>query len=615
MQTPVPQSFLTAKVMRRTLVLLLGLVLWLGLFLTLRPLSLPDEGRYGDISRWMLNSGDWLVPRINGVPFFHKPPLLHWLTTAALSVFGLHNWVLRLIPALAGLSMLGSMLWFLNRQKQPKLAEHSVLILATSILFFGAAQYVNHDLLVACFISLTILGFADYILTLHKSSLYVGYIACALGFLSKGLIGVLLPGMVILIWIISIQHWKMLYKVFNPVGFILFAAIALPWIYAVAQHYPNFLHYFFIEQQFDRFSGQTFNNKQPWFFYIACLIISFIFWIMALASKSHIRHLLNYNRASFIASQPTNHNIIQFPQQAVTGPLLNRVTFKTYLAQPLNKLYWIWLLSILVFFSIPQSKLAGYILPVVMPLAIIIAQAFTITPPLKPSIDTVNPSQERKGSWRSIITLAVVSGLLILTRLLSSHIPHLLPEDAVTLGDIGAVLGLMAALLSGLIKSGLGQPYHLNAFKTAFICSASFCIAVTVAVSQINHKHHVGETSFAAEVTPATRLVFYRTYPYDIPWLLNTKTMPFVVQDWSQMTTDSVYQNLLEGLHFEPQLKPYFWEEIDFNIALQHASPTQPLMILAEKNTVIPALKGLAPTYRYAHLDVYRISTPIFTLK
>ena len=54
---------------------------WLGLVLlaAVRPLALPDEGRYGEVSRWMLLSGDWLVPRLNGLPFFHKPPLLHWL--------------------------------------------------------------------------------------------------------------------------------------------------------------------------------------------------------------------------------------------------------------------------------------------------------------------------------------------------------------------------------------------------------------------------------------------------------------------------------------------------------------------------------------------------------
>ena len=71
--------------------------LWLFLLLmaTLRPLAVPDEGRYGEVGRWMLISGDWLTPRLNGIPFFHKPPLLHWLEAASLATFGVHALSLR----------------------------------------------------------------------------------------------------------------------------------------------------------------------------------------------------------------------------------------------------------------------------------------------------------------------------------------------------------------------------------------------------------------------------------------------------------------------------------------------------------------------------------------
>ena len=77
-------------------------VLWLGLLLLagLRPLAVPDEGRYGEIGRWMLVSGDWLTPRLNGIPFFHKPPYLHWLESISLATFGVNELALRLVPAL-----------------------------------------------------------------------------------------------------------------------------------------------------------------------------------------------------------------------------------------------------------------------------------------------------------------------------------------------------------------------------------------------------------------------------------------------------------------------------------------------------------------------------------
>jgi len=79
---------------------LLGLWLTLLVLAAWRPLALPDEGRYGDVGRWMLVSGDWLAPRLDGIPFFHKPPLLHWLQAITLGLTGVHAWGSRLVPAL-----------------------------------------------------------------------------------------------------------------------------------------------------------------------------------------------------------------------------------------------------------------------------------------------------------------------------------------------------------------------------------------------------------------------------------------------------------------------------------------------------------------------------------
>ncbi len=76
------------------------LPLFLLVLAALRPLALPDEGRYAEVGRWMAVSGDWLTPRLDGIPFFHKPPLLYWLEAAAMSVLGATPWVARLVVAL-----------------------------------------------------------------------------------------------------------------------------------------------------------------------------------------------------------------------------------------------------------------------------------------------------------------------------------------------------------------------------------------------------------------------------------------------------------------------------------------------------------------------------------
>ena len=127
-----------------------GLGLVLAVLAWLRPLALPDEGRYGDVGRFMMRSGDWLAPRLDGIPFFHKPPLLHWLQAATLSVAGVHPWVSRWVPMGHALLMLGVMAWATRRCLGEAVAWRATLLLGTSLGFLIGGQYINHDMLVAC---------------------------------------------------------------------------------------------------------------------------------------------------------------------------------------------------------------------------------------------------------------------------------------------------------------------------------------------------------------------------------------------------------------------------------------------------------------------------------
>jgi len=135
-----------------------GLLLILA---TIRPLSLPDEGRYGDIGRWMFVSGDWLIPRLNGIPFFHKPPLLYWLQAEVFSLVGVHVWTARLVTAVHALVMLIGVYLGVRQVSGELLARKVALVLGTSMGFLIGGQYINHDFLVATWITMAI-GFLPW---------------------------------------------------------------------------------------------------------------------------------------------------------------------------------------------------------------------------------------------------------------------------------------------------------------------------------------------------------------------------------------------------------------------------------------------------------------------
>lgn len=318
--------------------LLLVLAAW-------RPLAIPDEGRYGEIGRWMLHSGDWLIPRLNGIPFFHKPPYLYWLEAMSLAIFGVHAWAVRLVPALHAGLMLLALYASVRRFATERIARRAAWMLGSSLSFLLGGQYVNHDMLVAAWISVAIWCFALSFMQAGRPQACLarwGFVACALGFLSKGLIGVALPGLVLLIWLLWTRQFKRLRHWPWVSGLALFAVIALPWFWLVQQQFPGMLDYMFGKHQVGRFSAATFNNVQPWWFYGVCLAILLFPW------------------AFFALNQAV--------AQARRVPAATAAIASTW-----TSLGWIWLLAIIGFFSIPSSKIIGYALPVMPPLALLAA--------------------------------------------------------------------------------------------------------------------------------------------------------------------------------------------------------------------------------------------------
>jgi 4-amino-4-deoxy-L-arabinose transferase-like glycosyltransferase len=391
---------------------LAGLFALLLALAALRPLALPDEGRYGEIGRWMAVSGDWLTPRVNGLPFFHKPPLLYWLEAASVTLFGATPWALRLVVALHAGLMMVALYGAARVLGGERLARRAALILGASPAFLLGGQYVNHDMMVAAWIGVAIWCFAAAFLYAERPRTgwaLAGFAACALGVLSKGLIGVVLPGLVLFVWLLWTRQFVKVWRLPWLRGLLLFAAIAVPWFVLIEQRHPGVLNYLFGVQQFSRYTGSGFNNAWPWWFYLPCMAVLLFPWVM-LAAYECVAEALQWRRQHVPRAERPVAATSLLPREALS-------------------LCWIWIAVILVFFSIPSSKLLGYILPVMPPLALLAAVGW----------GRWMVGRRAAGTWFAVLAALTLVAIGVINEVASRYV------DRVSSRGIAQVLARVAA--------------------------------------------------------------------------------------------------------------------------------------------------------------------------
>lgn len=321
----------------------LALTVWLLLSIAWRPLLLPDEGRYALVALEMARGDAWL-PTLHGLPYFHKPPMLYWLDLMALRAFGIHEWATRLGPALGAWLMAVAVYLDQRRRTDPMTASVTLGVLGSTVLFFVSGQYINHDMLVAGWITLTLLCARRAVEPGASHALgwlVAAWASAAAGVLSKGLIGVVLPMLVLGPWLLAQGRWRDVLRLLNPVGLIVFAALSVPWFLAMQARYAGFLDYFFLEQHVRRFAQSGFNNVQPFWFYLVVLPVLTLPWSL---------WLLPAIRAA------------------------RQTSWRSLIGSDTGFFVW-WLVVVVGFFSLPSSKLVGYVLPAVAPWCILLARA------------------------------------------------------------------------------------------------------------------------------------------------------------------------------------------------------------------------------------------------
>ena len=323
---------------------LTGVAVWLVALSWMRPLTLPDEGRYAGVAWEMLRSGRLSVPLLDGMPYFHKPPLYYWLAAGAMHLFGLQEWAARAPSLLAAWAAAAGLYAFVRRHREAEAARMAVLVLISMPLFFGGAQFANLDMLVASLIALCVLAAADTVLRrAHgrpwRAMALAAATLAALAVLAKGLIGLVLPGAALAVWLAWRRDGRGMLALLWPPALALFAAISVPWFWLMQARYPGFFQYFFVYQHFERYAETGFNNAQPFWFYLPVLAGLTLPW-------------------------------------SLWGGGLLRGRFWRAADDPdgLRRLMAAWLVVVVLFFSLPASKLVGYVLPALPPLAFLLAE-------------------------------------------------------------------------------------------------------------------------------------------------------------------------------------------------------------------------------------------------
>ena len=333
------------------LLLFIAVLIWCG-NLEYRKLSLSDEGRYSEIPRYMAVSGDWLTPRLNGIKYFEKPPLQYWATAAAYTLFGEHQWTARLWPALTG--ALGVLLMFYAgaRLYGRAIGTYAAMVLASCLLYAGMAHILTLDMGLAFFLTVALAGLllgldprADA--TTNRRWMLVAAAGCALAVLSKGLVGIALPGAVVVLYMLITRDFTILRKLHIVTGGLLFLAISAPWFVAVSLANPEFAWFFFVHEHLQRYASTIHQRAQPWYFFIPILIAGALPWSVTLFDALRAGFNGAFKRASI---------------RPATGRDFDPTLFCL-----------LWAGFIFAFFSASGSKLPSYILPIFPALALLIA--------------------------------------------------------------------------------------------------------------------------------------------------------------------------------------------------------------------------------------------------
>lgn len=322
--------------------LLIGFCIAWFYTLGVRTLVPTDEGRYAEMAREMVATGDWITPRLNAIKYFEKPPLQVWMTAIAFKLFGLGEWQARLWTGLCGLFGVLLTAYTGSRLFSERVGIMTGTVLGSSLLWASLGHINTLDMGLSAMMTLALCGLLlaqrhDASASEQRNWMLACWAGMALAVMSKGLIGVVLPGAVLVLYTLLSRDWKIWTRLHLGLGLLVFFAITVPWFILVWLKNPEHPRFFFIHEHFERFTSKVHHREGPWYYFIPILLLGILPWLGVLA------------------------------QSLWQGRDANTSGFRP------KTMMLVWAGFIFFFFSISGSKLPSYILPIFPALALMIA--------------------------------------------------------------------------------------------------------------------------------------------------------------------------------------------------------------------------------------------------
>jgi 4-amino-4-deoxy-L-arabinose transferase-like glycosyltransferase len=299
----------------------------------------PVEPRYGEIARVMFNTGEWIVPTVNGKLYTDKPILYFWIVLIASKIFGgVSEWTVRLPAALGGVGFVLAT-YFIGRDFfSARVGFYGAIILATCIRVVWESRWAHIDMLFCFFFALSIYFGARALL--RKGNPYeilFAYAFMALATLSKGLIGVVLPGLLFVVFVLAGRDWRLIAAAKLPLGIPIFLLVAAPWFYLVSQATDGaWLRDFIYIHHLHRYTARA-GHREPFYYYFMTLPVDFLPWTFFLVPA-----LFAYR------------------------------SYRQAWADPVARFFFLWFFVVFVFFDLSNSKRELYLLPLLPTLALFV---------------------------------------------------------------------------------------------------------------------------------------------------------------------------------------------------------------------------------------------------